>query len=60
MVTVHSSKRWDISRGDYATLPLKGTIEYIKAIRGQTISSTAEDVPSSAIDEQGRYDPPRL
>lgn len=56
MVTVHSYKRWDISRDGYVTTRLKGTPNYITSIRGEIMLNTAEDVDPSRIDDQGRFD----
>ena len=56
VVTVHSYKRWDISRDVYVTTRLKGTPNYITSIRGEIMLNTAEDVDPSCIDNQGRYD----
>lgn len=56
MATVHSYKRWDISRGAYVTTRLKGTPDYIASIRGEIMLNTGEDVDPSCIDDQGRYD----
>ena len=60
MVTVHSYKRWDISRDVYVTTRLKGTPNYTTSIRGEIMLNTAEDVDPSRIDDQGRYDPEPL
>jgi len=60
VVTVHSYKRWDISRGTYVTTRLKGTPNYIASIRGEIMLNTAEDVVPSCVDDQGRYDPKSL
>ena len=60
MVTVHSYKRWDISRDVYVTTRLKGTPNYITSIRGEVMLNTAEDVDPLCIDDQGRYDPKPL
>jgi hypothetical protein len=57
MTTVHSYKRWDISRDRYVTTRLKGTPHYITAIQGEIMLNTAEEVSPSDIDKQGRYDP---
>ena len=60
MATVHSYKRWDISRDAYVTTRLKGTPKYIASIRGEIMPNTAEDVEPSCMDGQGRYDPKSL
>jgi hypothetical protein len=57
LTTVHSYKRFDISRDRYVTTRLKATPNYIAAIHGEIIRNTAEEVSPSDIDKQGRYDP---
>jgi len=57
VVTVHSYKRWDISREVYVTTRLKVTVSYIASIRGEIMLNTAEEIHPSCIDDQGRYDP---
>jgi hypothetical protein len=57
LTTVHSCKRWDIARNRYLTTRLKGTPDYITAIRGEIILNTEQDVSPGDIDKQGRYDP---
>jgi len=56
VITVHSYKRWDISRDVYVTTRLKGTPNYIGSIQGEIMPNTAEEVAHSCIDDQGRYD----
>jgi hypothetical protein len=57
VVTVHHFKVWDQMRGDHIVPPLKSPAERIKQIGGTIIPGTAEDVESSVLDADGRYDP---
>jgi hypothetical protein len=57
MATIHSYKRWDISRDRYVTTRLKGTPHYIASIEGEIMLNTEEEVSLRDIDKRGRYDP---
>jgi hypothetical protein len=57
-VIVHSMRVWDNQRGEDVVSPTKRTAENIALLGGQSIPGTAEIVPVSALDDQGRYRPP--
>jgi hypothetical protein len=57
MATVHSYKRFDISRDRYVTTRLKGTPQYIASIEGEIMLNTEEEISPRDLDKQGRYDP---
>ena len=60
MVAVHGFKVWDSQRSEFAFPPVKGTIEFIRMVKGEIIPGTGEDVEPADLDEQGRYDPQRV
>jgi hypothetical protein len=55
VATVYHFKVWDPQRGENVIQPLKSTAERIKTIGGEIILGTAEEVPFSALDTEGRY-----
>lgn len=57
MVTVHHFKVWDVVEGKYVIQPRKSTIERITQIGGVVVPDTGEDVATSALDIEGRFDP---
>ena len=59
MVNVYSFKIWDNALGDYVVQPRKSTAERIGDVRGAILSNTREEVDSSALDAEGRYDSSR-
>jgi len=56
-VTVHQFRKWNINAGQYDHPPLKSTAEKIEEAGGEIIPETAEQVPLSKLDGQGRYIP---
>jgi hypothetical protein len=57
MATVHSFRAWNQATGEMLTATSKSTAARIKAVGGEIIEGTAERVPVSALDEEGRYRP---
>ena len=58
MVTVYQAKVKDSRRGEMTRTAHKGMPEWIaKLPGGEIIPDTAEEVPASKIDGQGRYLP---
>jgi hypothetical protein len=56
-VVVHSMSVWDQQVAAHIISPTKRTADEIHRLRGQVIEGTAESVPISALDSQGRYRP---
>ena len=53
--------KWFNGLADEAIIPpLKSTAERIKKIRCEVIEESGEDVPISALDAEGRYNPDGL
>jgi hypothetical protein len=48
---------WDQRRGEHIVSPTKRMADEIHRLRGEVIEGTAESVPISALDSQGRYRP---
>jgi hypothetical protein len=55
MVKVYHAMVWD--GGEHSITPYKGTFEWIAMIRGAALTESAEEVPESSLDGQGRYLP---
>jgi hypothetical protein len=59
VVTVYNFRKWAQAQGEHVIPPLKNPAARIKEIGGTILPDTAQDVPRSALDEHGRYDPKR-
>ena len=57
MVMVYHFKVYDGTNDKFLVPPRKSTAERIGRVGGQLIEETGEDVPDSALDDDGRYDP---
>ena len=58
MVTVCRYKTWDIANDVYILQPRMAALDWIEKTDGAThIEGTARDVPDSALDGDGFYDP---
>lgn len=57
MVTVHYFRTWNAVQDGWIEQPLKSPADRINKIGGQIIEGTGEDVPESALDSEGRYNP---
>jgi len=56
-VTVYSFEAWDQQQGAYIAQRLKSPAARIENRKGRIIVGTAEEVYTSALDPQGRYNP---
>jgi len=56
-VTVHSFRVYDPYKDDWYYPPRKSPAEQIRRIRGEIVPGTAEEVDSSQLDAEGRYNP---
>ena len=55
MVMVYQFRTFDINTGDMVRQPVKSTADRIATIpHAQIIEGTGEDVPDSAVDDEGR------
>ena len=59
MTTVYFFQLWDQFTGDFVIQPRKSPADRIKEYGGTIIPGTAEEVPTSALDAHGRYNPKR-
>lgn len=57
MIAVYAFKVWDGFADTYNYPEFKSTKERIDRVRGVILDDTAENVPVSALDEDGRYIP---
>ena len=58
MVKVYRAKVTNAERAETTVTPHKGTLEWIKMLRGgEPILETAQEVESRYLDGQGRYIP---
>jgi hypothetical protein len=57
MVTVYRYRVYDPVTGEWVVELSKATADHIKAVQGQFIEATAEQVDEAAIDAKGRYVP---
>lgn len=55
MVDVFHFRVWSIPDGRYWIPPFKATRDFIKKSHGKPIAGTQEEIPLSALDEEGRY-----
>jgi len=57
MVMVYHFKVYDGFRDEFVVPALKSTAERIGRVRGDLIPDSAEDVPASQVDDDGRCRP---
>ena len=57
MTTVYGYRHYNVITDKFYVSRFKGTKRYIDRVRGELMRDTAEAVPSSAVDIDGRYDP---
>ncbi len=61
MVTVYAYKCWDQQGNRFLLMDTKATVEALVRMPGATpVADSAEDVPLSAITQNGLYRPPIL